>query len=309
MAILIGNAPCSWGSLEFEGVPGEPVRYSVMLDELRESGYVATELGDWGYMPTDPGLLAAALTTRGLALAGAFVPVALNNPAAHSPGRETAVRTAQLLAETARRTRQAITPFLVLADDNGTEPLRTHNAGRITPKLGLKDREWRAFAAAADHIASSVLEETGLRTVFHHHCAGYVETPDEIDRLLSLTDSRLLGLVFDTGHFAYGAGGAAGILDFLNRHARRIWYMHFKDFDPTVGEAARTNQWDYFDAVRHGVFCELGKGAVDFQAIAGWLTERGYAGCITVEQDVLPGMGSPAESAARNREFLYSIGL
>jgi inosose dehydratase len=28
-----------------------------------------------------------------------------------------------------------------------------------------------------------------------------------------------------------------------------------------------------------------------------------------VEQDVLPGMGSPKQSAQRNREFLKSIGL
>jgi inosose dehydratase len=33
-----------------------------------------------------------------------------------------------------------------------------------------------------------------------------------------------------------------------------------------------------------------------------------YDGWIVVEQDVLPGMGSPAESARRNREYLRQIG-
>jgi inosose dehydratase len=32
-------------------------------------------------------------------------------------------------------------------------------------------------------------------------------------------------------------------------------------------------------------------------------------GWIVVEQDVLPGMGTPKESAQRNREYLKSIGL
>ena len=35
----------------------------------------------------------------------------------------------------------------------------------------------------------------------------------------------------------------------------------------------------------------------------------GYAGWIVVEQDVLPGMGAPLESAKRNRAYLRSIGL
>ena len=54
---LIGNAPCSWGTLEFEGTRGEQIGFGRMLDELAETGYTGTELGDWGYMPTDPAAL------------------------------------------------------------------------------------------------------------------------------------------------------------------------------------------------------------------------------------------------------------
>jgi inosose dehydratase len=61
--------------------------------------------------------------------------------------------------------------------------------------------------------------------------------------------------------------------------------------------------------VRRGVFCELGQGAADFKTAAAWLRARGYRGWIVVEQDVLPGMGAPRESAARNRAFLRTIGL
>jgi inosose dehydratase len=51
--IQVGNAPCSWGTLEFEGLAANPIGYTQMLDELVETGYTATELGDWGFMPTD----------------------------------------------------------------------------------------------------------------------------------------------------------------------------------------------------------------------------------------------------------------
>src|SRR5271157_1549741 len=73
MAILrVGNAPCSWGTLEFEGAKGEPIGFARMLDELAATGYTGTELGDWGYMPTDPEVLRHELQSRGLAMLGAF---------------------------------------------------------------------------------------------------------------------------------------------------------------------------------------------------------------------------------------------
>ena len=95
----------------------------------------------------------------------------------------------------------------------------------------------------------------------------------------------------------------------LKQYANRIWHVHFKDCDPNVVKQSQTQKWDYFESVKHGVFCELGKGDVDFPAIIRELNKQGYDGWIVVEQDVLPGMGSPKESAQRNRDYLRNIGL
>jgi len=308
--IHIGNAPCSWGTLEFEGMEEKRLGYEQMLAELVEAGYTGTELGDWGFMPTDPAALRSEIEKRNITMTGAFVPVALKNPNAHAPGTEKALKVARLIAGASPQAAQK--PFLVLADDNGqVYPIRTQNAGRVTPEMGLSDTEWQTFAAGAERIARTVREETGLRTVFHHHCAGYIETPDETARLLALTDPDLLGLVFDTGHFAFGAGqqGCDAVLEGLNRFADRIWYVHFKDFDPNVAQQVRANNWDYFNAIKHGIFCELGQGCVDFPAVLAWLREHNYQGYITVEQDLLPGLGAPKESAQRSRDYLRSIGV
>lgn len=306
--ILVGNAPCSWGSLEFEGLSGEPIRYGQMLDELVASGYTGTELGDWGFMPTDTEQLRATLAERKLTMTGAFVPVALRDPNAHAEGVERVLTVARQLAAVASPENP---PFLVLADNNGSDPVRTKQAGRIGPELNLTPEQWRIFADGANQIARAVREQTGLRTVFHHHCAGDVETPNEIATLLELTDPELLGLVFDTGHYLYGSGqnDPAVVMEALERHADRIWYVHFKDCQPEIAEQARREEWDYFTAVANGVFCELGKGSVDFAAVTNWLREHEYRGFITVEQDVLPGMGAPRLSAERNRAFLRTIGL
>ena len=300
--LRVGNAPCSWGTLEFKETEGEQIPFGRMLDELVETGYTGTELGDWGYMPTDPQVLRHELEKRGVVMLGAFVPVALKDASAHEAGIATAVKTARLLSAVASEPR----PYLVLADNNGAVPSRAQNAGRITPDQGLSPAEWRTFGDGADRIGRAVLSETGLQTVFHHHCAGYVETPDEIARFLEVTDSDAVSLVFDTGHYLYGAGDC-DVIAGLERFADRIKYIHLKDCHPDVAADARRHGWDYFRALQHGVFCELGKGGVDFPAVVRWLKNRSYTGYTLVEQDVLPGMGAPKESARRNREYLRSI--
>ena len=298
--IKIANAPCSWGVLEFV-LEGEAAGYAQVLNEMGETGYKGTELGDWGFMPTDPAKLEQEIHARGLTLLGAFVPAALKDPESHAAGVEVAVRTARLLSGV-----EGKTPFIVLADDNGKIPERTQNAGRIRPDQGLSQLEWKVFAEGAERIASAVKKETGLRTVFHHHCAGYVETPAEIDTLLRLTEPSLLGLCIDTGHYRFGGGDP---LEFLQKNASRIWHVHFKDCQPDIAAKSRKEGWDYFTSMRNGIFCELGKGEIKFQAVKAALEKMGYDGWIVVEQDVLPGMGSPKDSARRNREYLASIVL
>jgi inosose dehydratase len=298
----VGNAPCSWGTLEFEGTQGEQIGFARMLDELAETGYTGTELGDWGYMPTDPGALRQELASRGLVMLGAFVPVALKEPSALAAGIANAVKTARLLASVS----EDPAPYLVLADNNGTVPHRTERAGRIAPEDGLTVAEWKVFATGAEAVARAVKNETGLPTVFHHHCAGYVETHDEIGKLLELTDPGILGLVFDTGHYTFGSGGADAV-EAMNAFRERIWYIHLKDCHPKVAARSRKEGWNYFQSLRHGIFCELGKGSVDFPRVLRTLAEWNYPGYLLVEQDVLPGMGSPKESARRNYQYLSSI--
>ncbi|MHC4229672.1 MAG: TIM barrel protein [Planctomycetota bacterium] len=309
--IRIANAPCSWGSLEFEGLQGQAIPYSQMLDELKETGYLGTELGDWGYMPTSAEQLHAELSGRDLLMLGAFVPVALKDADAHQAGIAESVKIARLLADVAEKGSYEQLPFLALADDNGTDAIRTANAGRTSDEMSLTDTQWQVFARGAEDVAQAVKSQTGLRTVFHHHCAGFVERPDEVARLLDMTDPDLLGLVFDTGHYTYGSGrnDPKVVLEGLELFAERIWYMHFKDCHPGVADSARDESWDYFEAVRRGVFSELGQGCVDFPAVINWLERHDYDGWAVVEQDVLPGMGSPKESARRNREYLRAKGV
>ena len=301
MTVRVANAPCSWGALEFDlaPVPNPGSLGEKILTEMAATGYAGTELGDWGLLPTEPEPLTALLATKGLDLVGAFVPVPWIAPDAVQRGRRDALRIARLLAAAGDR------PFVILADDNGSAPRRCGRAGRIAPADGLSPDDRARFAFAVDQVAAEVMDETGLPVVFHHHGGGWVETPDEIARLLDATTPELVGLCLDTGHYALGGGDP---VDALARFAGRIPHVHFKDYDPRIVAAADESMWDYFDLVREGVFPELGAGAVDFPSIADRLRRDVFTGWVVVEQDVLPGMGTPLESARRNRAFLEGLG-
>ena len=300
--IKIANAPCSWGKLEFDlEHKSEVIGFEQVLNEIKDTGYLGTELGDWGYMPTSPELLRKEISQRGLELLGAFVPMALTEDIEDKDMIAPALEVAELMYNSGYKN-----AFIILSDDNGSNLERTKNAGRITSDMGLSDKKWERYASRTEKIATAVKESFNLRTVFHHHCAGFVETPKEIEKLMNLTNPELLGLCLDTGHYAFGGGNP---IEALEKYYDRIWHVHFKDYDPIVAKASAFIKGDYFDALKRGVFCELGKGIIDFTTITSKLKENGYDDWIVVEQDILPGMGDPKISALLNRKFLTKIGL
>jgi inosose dehydratase len=298
--IKLANAPCSWGVLEFD-LEGKVAPYGQVLEEMGATGYQGTELGDWGFLPTQPNHLSQNLSKYELDLIGAFVPVNLKDSNTHLKGLAYALKVAGLMYYAGYENAK-----IVLADDNGAVEARVKKAGNITSAMGLDPNAWEIFAEGANQIAYAVKEAYGLQTVFHHHCAGYVETPDEIHTLLEYTDKGLVGLCLDTGHYSYGGGNP---IEALTQYRDRIWHIHLKDYDIKVAEKARLNQWDYFTSVQNGIFCELGNGSVDFKRFIDELKVYDYSGWAVVEQDVLPGMGNPKQCAQSNREYLKGLGL
>ncbi len=298
MTIRIANAPVSWGIYEFEGL-AQKYPYTQVLDEMIETGYDGLELGPWGYLPTDPDTLRPELEKRSLKLLSSYVPVKLADASAHEAGEQHALKVGRLLAALGA-------PYIVLADDNGRVPELVAQAGRRQGSM-LTREQWDVFASGVNRIARRVHDELGLKVVFHHHCAGYVETPEETAELLERADAELVGLCLDTGHWHYAGGDAVAC---IRQYGERVRYLHLKDCSAEIKEYCRREELDYFQATQAGVFCELGDGEVDFPGVIREMTALGYDGWAIVEQDVLTDdLAAPRRSAARNREYLRSLGL
>src|SRR5437762_1447866 len=131
MSIQIATAPVSWGILEVEGWARQK-GYDEMLDEMVQAGYTGTELGPYGFFPTDPAVLKPQLEKRKLKLLGSFVPVVLSDAASAQIAVDQIRKVGNLLA-----TLKA--PFLVLAD--AQSPERDRISGRVPAdgSAGLSD--------------------------------------------------------------------------------------------------------------------------------------------------------------------------
>jgi inosose dehydratase len=296
MQLSIGNAPCSWG-VEFADDPRNPP-WTRVLDETRAAGYRGIELGPLGYMPEDPSILKPALAERGLSLIGGVLFRPFHDPTQWEQVKDATYRTGRALA--AHGARQ-----MVLIDS--ISPRRAPTAGRAVEAERLRGKERAAFLERLRTVARIGVEEFGLNVTMHAHAAGFVEFEDELEDVLAAIAPQLLGVCLDTGHSVFAGFDP---LAFYRRHSERVHYLHFKDVNRQVLEAAIANRTGFYEACAAGVFCTLGEGCVDFAAFKRALEETDFSGWATIEQDRDPkGARSTLADAAANLNYLKTVGL
>ena len=295
MSIQIGNAPCSWG-VEFANDDRNPTWRSVLSD-CATAGYTGIELGPVGFMPEDPAELGDALAEHDLTLIGGVVFRAFHDPAQWDDVLDGTKRTATALKAHGAQ-------HLVLIDS--ISPRRAPTAGRADEAEHMDKAEWTAFRDRISE-AARIGADHGLTVGIHAHAAGFMDFEPELERLLDEVDESLLKICFDTGHHSYAGFDPVG---FMERHIDRISYMHFKDIDPAVKADVVANRTDFYTACGQGIFCNLGKGDVNFPKVRQILLDAGFDGWCTVEQDCDPTLpGSPTDDARENRAYLQTIGF
>jgi inosose dehydratase len=291
------SAPDSWGVLDYPG-PSWNQSYEKMLDEMVQAGYTGSELGPYGFFPTDPAVLKPQLDKRKLKLLGSFVPVVLSDPASAGVAVEHIRKVGNLLS-----TLKA--PFLVLAD--AQSDVRDHISGRVPSdgSTGLTAAQWKNVAKVVEQ-AARVANEFGLDLVFHPHVATYVETPEECERFFDVTSHTGVGLCLDTGHCVYGGGDTVSEADKFRSVLR---FVHIKDVDSKVLDVARRRELTFEQAIEEKAFTIIGQGSIDFPAFFRVLAKNNYSGWMVVEQDVkfAATVIPPAESIAASLKYLRGV--
>lgn len=294
MNVQIGSAPDSWGVWFPSDEKQTP--WNRCLDEIAEAGYKWTELGPYGYLPTDLETLRKELDQRGLKASASFAMAHLEDEDAWPEVERQVVGFGELLQPLGAE-------FLVLIDDCYTNLF----TGEQIKPARLDGDAWKRLIDATHRVGQLAKERFSLQVVFHPHANTHVENEDQIEEFLDQTDPSLISLCLDTGHHAYCGGEPVA---FMRKHHQRIPYLHIKSVDPRMQQKMVDEGIPFAHAVAQDMFVEPSQGAVDFLAFRDLLQEIDFDGFAIVEQDLYPApFDKPLPIAKRTRAYLKEIGI
>jgi len=131
----------------------------------------------------------------------------------------------------------------------------------------------RQTIRSADEIGRISLEQHGIFVAFHAER----DIPKEITlQILDFTNPKYVRFCADVGHLTAMGLDAVQV---VKKYASRLAVSHWKDFDPKLGGPT------YLGAGATGDFVELGRGIVDFRALADLYREIGFEGWVQLELD------------------------
>lgn len=305
--ITITTAPCCWGVDDVKN-PHLP-DWEKVLEEAKTAGFGGLELGPYGYLPLDLELVTEALDRHHLKIVAGTIFDDLVSP----ENRDNLLRqTDEICALITRLPRPEThagqrysAPYLTVMDWGHDE--RDYAAGHtdLAPRLGAS--AWNGMVDNIRAIAALARDKYGVRVTIHPHAGGYIEFADELERIVADMPADLAGLCLDTGHLTYSAMDPVST---LRRYWDRVDYIHFKDIDAKVYRAVMNERIRFFDACAKGVMCPIGRGSIDYPAIRALLSELGYGGYITIEQERDPrNTGGILKDLAASRAFLAQTGF
>ncbi|WP_268797069.1 myo-inosose-2 dehydratase [Pseudomonas huanghezhanensis] len=288
-AIRIGINPISWSNDDLPALGGE-TPLSTALTEGKEIGYEGFELN--GKFPKDARGVGDVLRPYNLALVSGWYSSQL---ASRSVAEE--IEAIASHVELLRQNGATVLVYGEVADSIQGQRIRLVERPRFHT-----DRAWQEYADKLTELARFTLSQ-GVRLAYHHHMGAYIESPDDIDRLMALTGNEV-GLLFDSGHCYMGGGEP---LQVLRKHIDRVCHVHFKDVRKDVVQLARNNLWSFPDCIINGTFTVPGDGDIDFAALLEVLLQAGYSGWLVVEAEQDPAVAPSYICAQKGYETLRNL--
>ncbi|MFD5793599.1 sugar phosphate isomerase/epimerase family protein [Streptomyces diastatochromogenes] len=292
--IRVGSAPDSWG-VWFPDDP-QQVPWERFLDEVTEAGYDWIELGPYGYLPTDPARLTDELGRRSLKVSAGTVFTGMHR--GPSVWEETWAHVSQVAGLTqAMGARHLVVIPSFWRDDK---------TAAILEPPELTAEQWAHLTKGMERLGHEVKETYGLELVVHPHADTHIDTEAHVERFLDSTDTELVNLCLDTGHYAYCGGDSVKLIE---TYGERIGYLHLKQVDPEILAEVVANEVPFGPAVQRGVMCEPPSGVPALGPVLEAAQRLGVELFAIVEQDMYPcEPDKPLPIAVRTRKFLRSCG-
>lgn len=226
--------------------------YSQTLDDMKETGFIGVRLRGFPHILERWGLTQAQLHSE-LSKRGLYAVTISFDAPLHDPDKR------QQVLDSAREAMKFLGDF-------GANHLVVFSPGR-KPETGTPE----AFKELCDRCnqIGELAGEIGFTAGLHNHMGEMVQTQEEVDRFMAMTDPKLFGLSPDTAHLDLAG---CDVVKTLDRYKDRIRFLDYKD--------AKRGEARFRDSIY-----DLGDGEIDFPACHRILKSVQYRGWICVDLD------------------------
>lgn len=286
--VFLGIAPIAWTNDDLPELGGENT-FEQCVSEMALAGFTGSEVGN--KYPKNTDVLKKALSLRGISIASAWFSSFLTT----KPYEET--------AEAFKKHRDFLHEMgakVIVVAEQGHSVQGQLDTPVFAGKPQFTEVEWDKLASGLEKLGI-LAQDRGMKVVYHHHMGTGVQTTAEIDKLMSMTDDKLVYLLFDTGHLTFSGENAEAI---LSKYANRIKHVHLKDIRKDVLANVKAEKMSFLQAVRSGVFTVPGDGMISFEPLFALLAKHNYEGWFVVEAEQDPATANPFEYAIKARRYI-----
>lgn len=288
LEVEVGAQPINWCNDDFRDL-GASISLEQCLSEMKEAGYVGTELGH--RFPQDGHAVLTLLEKHGLRLASGWHSTYLASRPYEHEEKDFDAHVARLRAAGSRVVIVAECTGAIHSD--GSKPLRFASGVEL-----LDSSAWTRVYEGLDRLSERAAA-LGMKVAYHPHMGTVIQDQRDVDLLMERT--KVLSLLLDTGHLAFAGSDPLAV---LRAHGPRVAHVHLKNIRPAVVAEVREKHLSFEAAVRAGAFTVPGDGGIDYRPIFEHLATLGYSGWWIVEAEQDPAKANPLEYALRGRRYI-----
>ncbi|NQT60827.1 MAG: myo-inosose-2 dehydratase [Bacteroidetes bacterium] len=286
--VRIGIAPIGWTNDDMPEL-GEENSFQQCVSEMALAGFSGCEVGN--KYPSDPSLLKWHLDLRDLTICNQWFSSFLCSKPYGEVEKEF-IKSIEFLGK--------VGAGIIGPSEQTRSTQGIQNVPILSSKAEFSREEWTALTKGMNKLGK-IAVENGFKLAYHHHMGTGVQTAVETEQFLNDTHPDYVGLLYDSGHFAFAGEDPVLCLD---RFVSRVVHVHLKDIRANIFETVRAKAMPFMDAVRAGVFTVPGDGCLDFSAIFSILEKYNYRGWMVVEAEQDPEMANPFEYALMARNYI-----
>ena len=289
--VRLGIAPIAWTNDDMPDL-GKENTFEQCVSEMALAGFNGSEVG--GKYPTDTAVLKKALDLRNISICNQwFSSFLISKP--YEETEKEFIKATDFLKEMGAK---------VIGVSEQSYSIQGKMEQPVWEgKYVMNEEEWKLLADGLNKLGK-IAKDKGMTLTFHHHMGTVVQTEEEIDKFMELTDPELVFLLFDSGHLSFAGINPENVLE---KYVNRVKHVHLKDIRKEMVEKSRAERWSFLKGVREGVFTVPGDGDVDFAPIFSILEEAGYEGWVVVEAEQDPAKANPLEYAIKARKYIRKV--